>query len=184
MTSPKLPRRTAGAVALQSSVLTQEELTARLGIDRTHLSRIGCGERMPTKTQRVLFAAELGIPLDAWERAPDLPPEPDPSAVPTFTDQAFREETQHLFGEVHHMRACAEFYRRQGNAKLHMSMTRAATAQLELLGRLSGATLEISEARAARLPAVRRILEKLATALQPWPEAYAAARDVFVGVGE
>lgn len=178
-----LPRltRSAGAILIQALPWGQRDIADRVGIDRTLVTRFGLGERVPTKPQRQLLFAEFGIPPEAWDRMPEAPPEPDPGGVPELTDATFRMQTQALFGEVQHLRNAADWYRRQNNPKMHMSTVKAAIAQHVLLGKLLGITLEITEEKAARLPAVRRILERVALALQPYPEAYEAAREALSG---
>src|SRR5262249_3323193 len=52
---------------------------------------------------------------------------------------------------------------------------RSITPALMHLGKLTGETLSIDEARIVRLPAWRRIEQALVRALTPWPDALRAA---------
>lgn len=50
---------------------------------------------------------------------------------------------------------------------------------LERLGKLTGDTLQIPEWKIVKLPAFRRVVASMRTALEPWPEAMFAIADVL-----
>jgi hypothetical protein len=160
----------------------QEDIGARLGVDQSLVARIGLGERMPTPAQKRLFFSEFAIPIEAWDRPPNHPPEPDWTKIPTLSDLTFDQQTQRLFEEIEVMRFRARWYNEHGDVKLYSRMMREANTMHLLLGRLTGATLEITEERAARLPAVRRMLERLALGLRAYPDAFAEARRIIRSV--
>jgi transcriptional regulator with XRE-family HTH domain len=168
--------RSAGAVALQALPLSQQEIGDRLEVDQSLVARWCTGQRTPTSAQVRLITAQFEIPAKAWTEPAPRPPEPDPESVPILTERSFSLQSQALFAEVHHMRARAEWYRQHGDVKMQLRCVREATSMHLLLGKLLGVTLEISDARAARLPALRRIFRKIAHALAPWPPAFEAVR--------
>ena len=158
----------------------QVDVAARLGIDRTLLTRWGSGQRLPTKAQRDALLAAFSIPIEAWDQSPMAAPALAPEAIPALSQRAFEEQTRNLFDEVQWMRARAKWHREHGDDAMFLRQSREATAAHLLLGRLLGVALEITEERAARLPSVRRLLERVALALRPWPEALRAAHAAIV----
>jgi hypothetical protein len=60
----------------------------------------------------------------------------------------------------------------------------ALTNSIAMLGRITGETLEISDAKLLRLPAFRRIQEVLLQALKPHPEALRVAGEALQRFGQ
>jgi transcriptional regulator with XRE-family HTH domain len=174
--APKARTRSAGSVALQALTVPQTEVAARLGVDQSLVARWGLGERMPAKSQRRIMVREWDIPFDAWEKEPGHPPTPNRAKMASLSPEIFQSQTQALYEEIEIMRQRAAYYRDNGDPKMYVRHMKDATAMHGLLAKLLGMTLEINEERAARLPAVRRILERVFAAVSPYPEAFAAAK--------
>ena len=63
---------------------------------------------------------------------------------------------------------------------LEKAKVMASTAgTITLLGKLTGESREISEARIIRLPAFRRVVDRMKEALRPWPEAARAVGEAL-----
>lgn len=168
--------RSAGSVALQRFPERQVDIADRLQVDRTLIARWGSGDRAPTPAQRKLLRAVVGIPIGAWdkpaEEAPVLPVSVEES-IP-LSAVSFRAETQKLFDETVRLRRRAEGFRETNNDKMYIKFLREAAVQQTLLGRLLGVTTQISEERMVRTPAFRNVVDRIMTAMAPWPEALRA----------
>ena len=172
--APAALTHSVGSIRLRAIPERQTEIAARLGIDRSLVSRMGSGKANPTPSQKRILSAEFGIPTSAWEEAPSPPTEPDWSKVPPLSQLTFEHQTLALYEDVVRLRAKAADYEKQGDIKTHLRIIKETTAAQALLGKLLGTTLEITEERAMRIPAVRKMLTRIAEALRAHPDAYRA----------
>jgi len=170
--------RSAGSVVLQRLGERQVDIAAKLGVDQSLVARWGTGERVPTPAQRKLLRAELGIQISAWDKppeaAPRVVPPPDEFKSTPLNGVSFRVETQRLYDEVIRLRQRAEGYREANDDRMYMKALREAAIQQTLLGRLLGVTTQISEERILRMPAFRHLIDRVLSAVAPWPEALRA----------
>jgi transcriptional regulator with XRE-family HTH domain len=171
---PAITGLTAGALRLRARSESQGEIASRLGVDRSLVSRYATGKAKPPKAQRRILAKEFGIPVALWDEDPRPPTEPDWSKVPPLSRESFEANTLAIYADVTRVRAKAKAYEAAGDTKTYLRIIKETTAAQALLGKLLGTTLEIPEERAMRLPAVRRIVTKIAEALRPYPDAYRA----------
>lgn len=169
--------RSAGSVALQRLGERQVDIAERVQVDQSLVARWGTGERTPTPAQRKLLRTELGIPIGAWDKppqaAPSIPPTKEVKSTP-LNGVSFRTETQRLYDETIRLRERAEYYRDRNNDKMYLKVLREAAVQQTLLGRLLGVTTQISEERIVRTPAFRNVVDRILSAVAPWPEALRA----------
>lgn len=186
MKKPKLPLRivqpqarirSAGSDALSAVTTPGTELADRLGVDVTVVSRWKSGERVPTVAQRRKLFRLCNIPADSWARPPGNPPTLDRASLPPVTAESFRAQSEALFAEANLMKEWSDRLR-ETDVMTSLRLGREANQITSLIMRLSGATIEMSEERAARLPAVRRLLERALTAIVECknPMAFAAAK--------
>lgn len=167
---PVPPPRSAGAVRLSAVDLTQEQKAHRLGVLREQVTYWETGARVPATAHRRLIFAAFAIPMQAWDEpasgATDVPAQ--------LLSMTYRDMGDYLRGLVGRLAHMANESANSDNPKLFARYSREAVAAYAQLGRCTGETLDMSEERTARLPAVRRTGRKILEALTPWPEALKA----------
>lgn len=194
-------KRSEGAIQLGKIGRTDEELAARLGRKREQVSYWKTGARVPAAASRELLFAELKIPVEAWDQYPrgstrveaiggaptggviaSTPIDYEPAKL--VDDGSVRAKAARLDRLVRSMLDVIDQEQAkamvEGGEKPTVGLIerfRLATDAhklLDKLGRLTGETQQISESRLLRLPAMRRILDRVTGALKPYPAALAA----------
>lgn len=190
--------KTDGADLLSSLGLTQQQISERTDINIRYINHWTTGRAIPPPSIRVILHKEFGIPPIAWERTNGATGLDDPNVVrttayvkngspklvaasstePIDLTVAVRMEAEHLIREVQTLR------RKVGeDPDLDLAMQARILSQtantLSLLGKLTGETQIIDERKILKLPEWRRILERVAFALKPWPEAMRAIGEEF-----
>lgn len=169
--------RSEGAVLLARVGSTQEEIAAATGIHRVRIAQYKSGQRMPGPVNRKKFKKHYGIPEASWDKSPKG--EPATPSLHTSTNGgsvlARAERLQNMVDEL--------LDKLNNDAKttpLEKAKVMASTAgTITLLGKLTGESREISEARIIRLPAFRRVVDRMKEALRPWPEAARAVGEAL-----
>jgi transcriptional regulator with XRE-family HTH domain len=165
-------------VLLARTGRTQEDVAARLGVSRSLVGHWLTGHRVPTRLEvRTALRKAFAIPVEAW----DEPAEPVLAAdatvaATTWTADSVQARARRLQSMID---AMTDQLQRATTPDEFSKFCRSITPALVHLGRLTGETLSIDEARIVRLPAWRRIEEALILALTPWPEALRAAGEAL-----
>lgn len=167
---------------------TQMNIAARIGCSQGVVAHWLAGNRTPRMDFRVSLKRFYKIPIEAWDQviarpAPAtkrraLEPEPELAPAPPEVDDASA-----TYGEFS-VRARALKLDATIQQKLEtiendphitalewFKCAQTALAQLERLGKLTGQTQEVNEAKILRLPAWARIQEALLRVLADWPDA-------------
>lgn len=186
--------RNQGAALLAKSGSKAAEIAARVGCSRSLVSQWLTGDRKPTRQWRVVLERAYKIAPAAWDRAkaparvsapasiaasaPSIAPVPDDAPV----DLSSRTLARELARDVMAIRRELAL---DGELSLldRIKVIRGCTENLRLLGTITGESLEISEARILRLPALTRVQDALIRALTPWPEALQAAGEELQRLG-
>lgn len=182
--SKRRTERTRGSFELARLGLTHEQLAARLGKSRVQVTRWVNGERKPAVQNRHEIAAEFGIEPEAFDEPLTQAATPPAAATNTTPDDVpVRQRALELQRNLHDLMVSVrdDFTATPlEKAKVYAS----AATTLQLLGKLTGDAQEIGEARILRLPAWRKIQERLVSALQPFPKAAVAVADALRELGE
>jgi transcriptional regulator with XRE-family HTH domain len=170
-------RRNRGAVLLARIGETQSKIATRTKCTRVQVAYFESGQRVPGPLNRARFKKEYGIPETAWDEEPTaIVPPPQTGPV----DESIAGRVARLQRTIDQIQEEAqtdpETTRREKVAVL-----KGAIEALALLAKITGESQEMSEARLIRLPAMRRLVEQLLKALEPWPEAMRAAGEVLKG---
>lgn len=171
--------RSEGVFLLMRSGATQEEIAAATGIHRTRIAHYFSGLRKPGDKNKRLFKKHYGVPLESWGRTPKGEPAPKPS-LHTYANGggSVLARAERLQGMVDSLLAKLDADTKA--TPLEKAKVMASTAStITLLGKLTGESQEISEARIVRLPAFRRIVEKMKEALRPHPDAARAVGEAL-----
>ena len=156
---------------------TQEEKAERLGVSRRTIIRWLAGESVPDDAKRREIRAAGGPPELDWDtvfeargRGDVAPIEAGPATAASVRDTADRVYSL-IADEIRSLQDPA--------AEPETAAKRAArlerlTRNMVALGKMTGAA-DLDETRIAASPPFRRMVDRLAEALAPWPEALAAA---------
>jgi len=183
----KLLQRSRGAVLLAQTGKTQEEIAARVHASRSLVSHWIPGRRVPSAANRVALRSAYGIPLEAWDEPFEAAPTDDAGAAKRSKAAAEVAEVSVRAQAAQLSRVVRETLERVqaagGEPEWILKQSRSATAILQYLGKLTGETQEMSEARIVRLPAWRRIQSAIEHALARWPEAMNAVGEELQRIG-
>lgn len=169
-------RRNRGAVMLARIGETQSKIATRTKCTREQICRFQSGERVPGPLNRARFKKEYGIPETAWDEEPTaIAPSQSGPIDDTIDGRVAR--LQRTIDEIQEqVLADPGTTRREKLAEL-----KGAIEATGLLAKLTGESQEMSEARLIRLPVMRRLVEQLLKALEPWPDAMRAAGEALKG---
>jgi hypothetical protein len=164
-------QRNRGAFLLGRVGLPDAEIAARIGCSRSQVTNYRACKLKPRRGNRVGLKREFGIPEDSWDRVSrsDLPPAAP--AVQLLSGPIGPEDLQRLVTQL-----VTSVYAPGSQATPYeqAKVMRSATAMLVLLGKLTGDTLSLTEAKILRLPAWQRLKSRILGALRPWPDAIRA----------
>ena len=187
MKTKLLHGRSRGAVLLAQTGKTQEEIAARVHASRSLVSHWMPGRRVPSAANRVALRSAYGIPIEAWDEPPEAAPPGDAGAERRSKAAAEVAEVSVRAQAAQLSRVVRETLERVqaagGEPEWILKQSRSATAILQYLGKLTGETQEMSEARIVRLPAWRRIQSAIEHALARWPEAMNAVGEELQRIG-
>jgi transcriptional regulator with XRE-family HTH domain len=169
-------RRNRGAVMLARIGETQTKIAERTKCTREQICRFQSGERLPGPLNRARIKKEFGIPETAWDEEPTAAaPVPTGPLDDTIAGRVSR--LQRTIDKIQEeVLADPDTTRREKLAEL-----KGAIEATGLLAKLTGESQEMSEARLIRLPVMRRLVEQLLKALEPWPDAMRAAGEALKG---
>lgn len=157
--------RNEGAYLLGRVGLTDAEVAARVGCSRAQVTNYRACKLKPRRGNRIGLQRELKIPPDSWDRPYVEQPAPPPAG---FVGPVGAVEMQNFVNDlvrsVHAPGSDATPYERA-------KVLRSTTSTLQLLGKLTGDTVVLTEAKILRLPAWQSLKRKILDALRPWPEA-------------
>lgn len=165
-------RRNRGAVMLARIGETQAKIAKRLKITREEVAYFESGARKPGKVNRAQLQAEYKIPATAWDEDP---------VPPTFSTLAIDDSVaghvgrlQKSITQLHETALTDETLAHRERMNLIVS----AIAATERLAKLTeGAS--ISQTKLLRMPAMRRLIEQISKALEPWPDAMRAVGEAL-----
>jgi hypothetical protein len=170
--------RSLGAAHLSRVGKTQEEIAAELRVSRALVGHWLTGTRVPGRERRPLLQACYSIDPEAWD-APEVATAPATAPAPLdWGDGSPRAKAERLERMVRELLDGLAADPKATPLERARVMASAA-ATLSLLGRLTGETQEISEHRIVRLPAWRRLVDRVLAALRPHPEALASVSEAL-----
>lgn len=172
-------KRTEGARLLALTGKTSEEIGSRRGISRALVSHWLRGARLPTKKHQLWLKAEFGIPLKAWkEPALKEPKEPEPKAPTSeMINMSTLDMANHLRRSVARDLVLADDPKTPPGER--QRIIRHASQSLATIGKITGETLTISEAKILRSPAWQRIEALLVRLLEKDPERMRAISEAL-----
>lgn len=164
--------RSQGSVEFSAMPQKPAVLSARYEVAASTISLWKSGGRKPEAVNRAKIEADGGPKAAAWDQ--DLP-EPEPAAAPleAATETTVVREADRILRMI---RVSADDIALSPVA--HPDRVRqldALTRMTERLASMVGIGLELSERQILASPNLRRIADRITTALEPWPEAMAAA---------
>jgi len=173
--------RSHGAYLLARLGLTQGEISTRTGLHQVQISNYVTGHLRPKKANREILCRAYKIPVSSWDEpvpASALPVPEASSALPVNGSASSYAETLQT-----QVRRICQFVQDDPNATPaeRMDLLEQATRITVQIGKITGESQDIGHSRLIRLPAYRRMKEKMLQALEPWPDAVAAIERVFLG---
>lgn len=175
-----MAKRSRGAVMLAQVGDSQAEIAAKVKCKREEVSYFQTGSRNPGPMNRTRFKKHYGIPETAWDEEPERPK----AAAPAAVDESIQGRVDRLQRTIDYFQEAA-LTDPQMTTRERLAVLGDAIAALRDLARLTGESQEISEAKLLKLPVLRKIVDDLVRALEPWPDAMRAAGEVLrVGVTE
>lgn len=187
----KLSHRNQGSVLLAKTGKTQAEIAARVDASRSVVAYWLSGARVPRLESRSVMWKVWSIPIEAW----DLPATSSSPLAPATRattgivamppgqgELSVRAKAMQLEAMVHELLSRVREDPATSDLEKFKCMNSAA-ATLNLLGKLTGQTQEVNEARTLRLPAWQRIQDVLVRDLSPWPEALRAVGEGLQRLG-
>jgi transcriptional regulator with XRE-family HTH domain len=169
-------KRNRGSVMLAQIGETQAQIAKRVKCTREEVAYFESGQRKPGPLNRARFWKEYKVPPTAWDEEPTGPTHvllgPIDDSVGGRIDRLQRT----IDRIQEHVLTDESMTTREQLGQLNAAI--AATGQL---AKLTGEASEISDARLIRLPVMRRMLERLLKALEPWPDAMRAAGEALKG---
>lgn len=179
-------RRSDGAHRLGAIGRTDEDLAKKIGRKREQVTYWRLGTRDPSAASRELMFKKLAIPLDAWDKfsrgAASGGPGTATDYEPVEDDGSVRAKAQRLDRLA---RAMLDTIDKDATLTT-IERFRLATdvhKLLDSLGKLTGESQHIPEARILRLPAWRRIQDRVIAALRPHRTALAAVLQAIEELG-
>lgn len=168
---------------LARTAKTQVQIAARIGCSQAVVAYWLSGARKPSPEYRMPLKRAYRIPIEAWDQiiakptavkksappAPASPPEPEADAA-SIAEFSVRARALRLDATI---QAKLELIEHDSSVTPleWFKCVQTALAQLERLGKLTGQTQEVNEAKILRLPAWSRIQEALIRVLADWPDA-------------
>lgn len=168
-----LPRSQA-AYELARLGLTQAEIAAKLGRSQQQVQRWCSGKSVPNEENQALICEQWPqIAPHLWheDAQPGVAKTKPAIAELLASDprqKTPRQQAQDLQILVHDLLTNLP---NDATPLERAKVMSSAASTLTVLGKLTGEAQEISEARILRLPAWRRIAERILDALEPYPEA-------------
>jgi transcriptional regulator with XRE-family HTH domain len=166
--SEKQPTR--GGDMLTRSADSHAEIAAKVGVDKSLVTRWVTGERKPTRAQVEKLDALYGIPPAAWSEPPP-PRAPRAPSLPASTP------------EVEDNNARLQRTIRNGLDELELDTETSGVKRAEALKKLVDAQVSLDKSTGENAltmtkivahPEFRRMIEDVTQALVPYPEALAA----------
>jgi transcriptional regulator with XRE-family HTH domain len=163
--SDKQPTR--GGEQLTRSADSHAEIAAKVGVDKSLVTRWVTGERKPTRAQVEKLDALYGIPAAAWSE----PPPPRAPRAPSTTVEA-EDNNARLQRTI-----------RNGLDELELDTETSGVKRAEALKKLVDAQVSLDKSTGENAltmtkivahPEFRRMIEDVTQALVPYPEALAA----------
>lgn len=166
---------------------TQEDVATICDVSRSLASHWISGRRKPSPENRAILERELKIAPHTFDEAPPAPapekatkqhgkPPPPAKAVAAISVRARATALDQM---VHKLMADVA----KGEPALRARVAQSAARTLEILGKITGETREMPEERVLRLPAWRKIQDRLVEVLSPFPEALRAVGEALVELG-
>lgn len=175
--------RSHGAVLLARTGRTQEDVATICDVSRSLASHWISGRRKPSPENRAILDRELKIAPHTFDEAPPALEKPKRrgKAPPAEAVAAIsvRARATALDQMVHQLMADVA----KGEPALRARVAQSAARTLEILGKITGETREMPEERVLRLPAWRKIQDRLVEVLSPFPEALRAVGEALVELG-
>lgn len=195
----KMSHRNRGSLLLAKTGKKQAEIAARIGASRTAVVYWLSGERTPGDGARVALHKAFKIPVAAWDEpipktkiakpkshaapAPEVVAPPPPGDVTALRGEfSVRARALRLDTKVHELLERVTDDMETTDLEKFKCLNSAA-ATLNLLGKLTGQTQDVNEARILRLPAFQRIQDTLVRVLSKWPDALRAVGEELQRMG-
>ncbi len=181
---------TVGAQKLKKAPGTQTEKATAIGASRPLIAFWEKGERLPGAQWREKLEAALGIPRGDWEcePAPRLTVVPSaparraptaPSSSPTAIDP-----TDIIGGCKAQLERIAQMRAELDDPRLLVRLEETESQCRHKLATYLGEGRVVTEASLLRSPAFARVVARITTALDPYPEALLAVAEALESVGD
>lgn len=167
------PARTDGQRLLRASPLNGGEIAKRIGVSRNTVHEWRRGTKSPGPEMRDALALELGIPAQAWGRAPVDRPASPPSPSPAVTSTPRPGERPSTLDDVLQLLAeldadaSADGVLPSDRARIRDTKTKA----LALKARIEAQDALFEAQAITKHPAWRRIRTTIVESLRPYPDA-------------
>lgn len=155
------------------------------GVSESTVSLWRSGLRTPSEVNRELLRDLLGIALEAWdEEAPEgerRPVPPVTSAPVTDLASAHAAIVAEAARQLAIIQQAVDAIASDplGSPQEVIRATSNAAKGLAMLGKLTGATLDLSPNQLLASPAWRQLEHAIVEALEPWPEALLAVSEAL-----
>jgi transcriptional regulator with XRE-family HTH domain len=182
-------KRSKGAVSLGRVGATQVEIAEVAQRSQTAVSFWLNGVKKPDSAARRRLAERWSIDAAWWDEYPTVPgtvifaPSVRPVAAPAATSagdapMSVHEEATRVMAQLRRLQDEVEHDEDTYPEKKAKMFASIATS-LNVLGRLTGHSLDISETRIVRTPQFGRVMARIEEALNPWPEAMRAVAEAL-----
>lgn len=182
MAAPRPPQPSAGSVALKRAGHSRERISRDTGVSYQVAAKWLEGHRKPTAAMRPRLHALYGVSPVQWDepppvterreisRSPDAPKHAGPEDV-RDTAAGMLAQVQKELTTV----ATDPVLTPDERAKVYDKLARTLTT----VAKITGAATDMPESKILKLPALRRVLDEILTALAPWPEAIRACAEAI-----
>lgn len=150
--------RTRGSVALMRLPNSQAEIASALHVAQPMISRWISGEKKPSAENRAALQKVFGIDPAWWNESLS-----DPGDPKTFEHKSVRDRAIEVERAIHDL---IEEAKKEPTPKAKAIAIERCIKMLTALGKLTGESLDISEAMILRTPAWRRIKETIVRVLE------------------
>jgi len=185
--APKVPvpqrerPRSRGAVLLARTGCSKQQISDAIAVSYTLVGFWLAGSRVPANDKRQSLAREYGIPVDAWEEpALAVAMTGALEALPKVTDEDIDRASAKAFMLAVRTLDVVDTV---DNAAARVKLSGEAIRQLDHSARLHGVSMNLSEAKAVRHPAFRRVWARIVDALARHPEALAEVKAAIAARG-
>lgn len=186
---------TRGGDMLSRCPDSHAEIAAKVGVDKSLVTRWRSGARRPTEAQQAKLEELYGIPATAWRETsePRLPaPESEPAPVAEIVQRDTRPATiqrpdvEDDDDEDNNERL--QRYIRDGMRELELDVELSGVKRAEALKKLVDAQVALDKstgenaltmARIAAHPEFQRVVRLITEAIAPYPEALAKVLEVL-----